>query len=373
MPDDPTARGMARLDAAMEAWGLWPDEDSAWVRDAMRVLARHRFAPDTVWRWDGSGWVPVDRAEDADAWAALVYPAPEESTVIQVTDGMPTSSLSCAGVVADMLDSLMLEPGQKVVELGTGAGWNAALLAHRAGPDGRVVSVEVDPVLAKAAGARLERAGVHADIRIGDGAAGAPDGGPYDRLMATYAVESVPWEWVEQVRPGGRLVFPWGRLGHFALTVDADGKSAMGWLQGLALFMADRKAAVADPAPATPGLPLGDGEVSQDAEVFADLVDDHLLFALRVSHPRVVVSVDRTRSEPRVLLRDAFGRSATVERTGGRVTVSGDGEDLWPEVRAGHRWWCGRGRPEQWAFGMTVTPAGQTVWADDPGRGPYAG
>ncbi|MFF5393316.1 methyltransferase domain-containing protein [Streptomyces sp. NPDC013012] len=369
--DDLLHEARSRLDAAMQSRGLWPEEDSAWVRGAMAAFPRHRFAPDVVWEWDGRRWVAVDREREPGRWAALVYPEPQDSTVTQITDGLPTSSLSCMQVVADMLDSLMLKPGQSVVELGTGSGWNAALLAHRAGSEGRVVSVETDANLAHAAAERLEAAGARVEVSTGDGTAGIAGLEPVDRLVATYAVETVPGAWIEQVRPGGRLVFPWGRLGHFALTVAEDGKSATGWLQGLALFMGDRHAASAatSPAPAP-----GGEEAADDQEMFEDLTGGHLLFALRVSHPGIVVSVEGSGAQARVRLREeTLGRSALVERAdGGLVTVSGESQELWAALRTGYRLWCERGRPEQWDFGMTVSPAGQTVWVHDPGR-PYTG
>ncbi|MER7848454.1 methyltransferase domain-containing protein [Kitasatospora sp. NPDC096077] len=163
--------------------------------------------------------------------------------------GLPSSSLPAPAVVADMLDSLRLEPGHRVWDIGTGQGWTAALAAWRTGP-GRVVSTEVDAGLADFARGRLAAAGLDVQVVTGNASGGGlPGGGQVDRLHATYAVEAVPWAWVEAVRPGGRLVYPWGRLGHVALTVADDGKSATGWVQGLAQFMADRHG----PAPASTG------------------------------------------------------------------------------------------------------------------------
>ncbi|MFJ5635104.1 methyltransferase domain-containing protein [Streptomyces goshikiensis] len=235
----------AALRAAMEEQGLWPCEpDAAWIRDAVVRLPRDGFAPDRVFVWDGSSaYMPVDRERDPDGWANAVYPGSlYEGTVTQIgADGLPSSSISCAAVVTDMLDSLMLEAGQRVLELelGTGAGWSAALLASRAGA-GRVVSVEIDPALADAAATRLKAAGLDVDVWTADAGLAAADRGPFDRVIATYAVEEVPWAWVEQTRPGGRIVVPWGRLGHVALTVTDDGRRAQGWVQGLATFMPAR-------------------------------------------------------------------------------------------------------------------------------------
>ncbi|GAA2774674.1 hypothetical protein GCM10010521_61330 [Streptomyces rameus] len=119
--------------AAMDQRGDWPQR-SAWIRGAVDELPRHRFAPQRLWRWDGHAYVPVDRRQDAAGWASEVYPGPDTATVTQVTDGLPTSSLSSQAVVADMLDSLLLYPGHRVLELGTGNGWNApAELAGRPG------------------------------------------------------------------------------------------------------------------------------------------------------------------------------------------------------------------------------------------------
>ncbi|AZS76214.1 protein-L-isoaspartate O-methyltransferase [Streptomyces lydicus] len=225
----------ARLARTMDERGLWP-ADSPWVRPAMESFPRHLFAPDRLWTWNGHAYVLVDRATDPAVWAELVYGDPGDSTITQVTDGLPTSSLSCEDVVADMLDSLMLEPGQPTLELGAATGRNARLLAERAGP-GRVTTVEYDPHLAAAAAANLVATGGGVDVMTGDGALGTPGAGPVLRVIATYAVDEVPWAWVEQTLPGGRIVTPWGRLGHVALTVAPDGQSATGWVQGLATFM----------------------------------------------------------------------------------------------------------------------------------------
>jgi protein-L-isoaspartate O-methyltransferase len=135
-----------RLAAAMERRGAWPSR-SPWIRQAIEAVPRHDFAPPLLWHWDGHTYQPVDREADAGRWAQEVYGGPDEAAVTQLGDGRPTSSLSCQGVVVDMLDPLLLDPGHRVLELGTGTGWNTALLARRAGPD-LVTSVEVDAALA---------------------------------------------------------------------------------------------------------------------------------------------------------------------------------------------------------------------------------
>lgn len=213
------------LAEAMDAQG-WP-ADSEWVRRAvLDAVPRHQYAPDRLWTWNGRvAYLPVELGRDPDTWADLVYAGPNDSAITQILNGLPSSSLSCVSVVADMLDSLMLEPVHRVLEVGTGAGWNAGLLASRAGA-GQVTTVEVDPGLAEAAERRLTAAGLDVAVHTGYGQAGWPAAAPYDRLIATYAVDTVPWTWIEQTRPGGVIVFPWGRLGTIALTVPSAASEA---------------------------------------------------------------------------------------------------------------------------------------------------
>ncbi|WKE73545.1 methyltransferase domain-containing protein [Streptomyces sp. WP-1] len=358
--------GEARCwEARMEASGCWP-KDSPWIRPAMVDKApRHQYAPDLLWVWDGSSWASVERTTDPERWTSAVYGGPYESTVTQITDGLPTSSLSCGSVVADMLDSLELSPGDRVLELGTGPGWNAALLAERAGP-GRVVSVEVDAQLAAAARTRLRTAGFSVEVHTGDGAAGLPAGAPYDRLIATYAVESVPWAWVEQTRPGGRIVTPWGRLGHVALTVADDGRSASGWVQGLATFM---------PARGTDqGLELSqiprDGQDESRGRFprpVRELADGGLLFALRVLSPDIRITVSPN-DDATAWLHDGRASWAVITADHGDgpgAAVQGGPRLLADEIAQGRERWTSAGRPSLYDFGMTRTSEEQYIWYED--------
>ncbi|MER5417633.1 protein-L-isoaspartate O-methyltransferase [Streptomyces virginiae] len=334
---------------------------------------RHQFAPDRLWTWNGhDAYVPVDRAHDQDMWADLVYASLEDSTIIQVLDGLPSSSLSCVAVVADMLDSLMLEPGHRVPEFGTVAGWNAALLAARAGT-GLVTTVEVDAELAAAADRRLTVAGLGVTVHSGDGNTVRPGSTPFHRLIATYAVEQIPWTWIEQTAPGGRLVVPWGRMGHIALTVADDGKSATGWVQGLGLFMPSRGTDQGLALHTVRGndVPRWPVQVDQDLRRLADA---HLLIALRVSHPDVRITTSAAPAEFTVHLHDGVSSwaCAVVGTDGTTRAYEGGPRQLLAEVDTGWERWEATGTPPLWDFGMTVTPDGQTVWAGTDRNGPYA-
>ncbi|MER6433370.1 methyltransferase domain-containing protein [Streptomyces sp900105245] len=359
--------------AAMDQRGDWP-ERSAWIREAVDVLPRHRFAPQRLWRWDGHAYVPVDQGSDPAGWASEVYPGPDTATVTQVTDGLPTSSLSSQAVVVDMLDSLLLEPGHRVLEAGTGNGWNAALLNWRAGP-GQVVSVEAHPALAETARHALAEAGAMVDVRVGDGNQGWAPAAPYDRVIATYAVERIPWPWIEQTKPGGRIVTPWGRLGHIALTVADDALSATGWVQGLAQFMPDRRNLGAEPGfqqVRTHSEPDGERAFLRD---LAPLQDDvHLRFALRVALPYLRMTLARDSDGLNAWIHDTERSWTVLSAIGGGRTVATQGgpRSMADELEAAWDTWLEVGRPSLYDYGMTVTDSGitQYMWVNDADSGP---
>jgi protein-L-isoaspartate(D-aspartate) O-methyltransferase len=363
------ARG---LDARMAERGDWPAR-SPWIRDAVAALPRDRFAPDRLYRWDGQAvYEPVDRAADPDGWAAELYTSQDTAAVTQVTDGLATSSLSCQGVVANMLDALRLEPGHRALELGTGSGWNAALLSARTG---RVVSVEVDQSLASAARDRLKAAESHVDVHVGDGALGWPEGAPYDRVISTYAVDAIPWPWVEQCRPGGRIVTPWGRLGHVALTVTDIHQAAIGWVQGLAQFMPARGTQPTLDYGTVRGTGPADTErtLTRDLTPLTDneLRNDPLRFALRVAFPDVQIIWGTDEDGGNLWLHD--GRSSWAALNADDSTViayQGGPRRLADELE--HAWdqWLSLGSPTLWDYGLTVERDRQYAWCRSHIDGP---
>jgi protein-L-isoaspartate(D-aspartate) O-methyltransferase len=111
-------------------------------------------------------------------------------------------------VVAYMTEKLEVEPQHRVLEIGTGSGYQAAILARLAR---EVVSIERYRTLADAARERLKTLGyTNVTIRSGDGMAGAPDLAPFDRIMVTAAAEQVPEALVAQLAEGGKMVLPVG-------------------------------------------------------------------------------------------------------------------------------------------------------------------
>jgi protein-L-isoaspartate(D-aspartate) O-methyltransferase len=158
------------------------------VTGALRVVPRHLFLPDLA---------PEAAYRD------------EAIVTKRNADGQPISSSSQPTIMAIMLDQLGLVPGQRVLEIGAGTGYNAALLKHIVGPEGTVVSIDLDEEVAEQARAHLTAARCP-DVTVigGDGAAGYPAQAPYDRVIATVGVSDLAPAWLSQLMPAGRIVVP---------------------------------------------------------------------------------------------------------------------------------------------------------------------
>jgi len=158
------------------------------VLEAFREVPRHMFLPG------------VDLAR--------AY-ADEAISTKWETDGRPISSSSQPSIMAVMLEQLGVEPGQRVLEVGAGTGYNAALLDHLVGAGGAVTTVDIDEDVVTSACRQLAAAG-HSRVTVvrADGADGWNDGAPYDRIILTVGAEDVAQAWVDQLAVGGRLVIP---------------------------------------------------------------------------------------------------------------------------------------------------------------------
>ena len=122
--------------------------------------------------------------------------------------GLPLSSSSQPAIMAKMLEMLAVEDGQRVLEIGAGTGYNAALLDRLAG-DGRVTSVEIDGEAAAEARDALREVGASVRVVVGDGRSLTPAvGAAFDALIVTASTETIPRAWHDQLVPGGRLVVP---------------------------------------------------------------------------------------------------------------------------------------------------------------------
>ncbi|MFI5729266.1 methyltransferase, FxLD system [Kribbella sp. NPDC051587] len=158
------------------------------VEQAMRSVPRHAFVPEAS-------------VEDAYADIAVITKS--------ASDG---SALSCASVptiVGMMLDQLQVQPGNRILEIGAGTGYNAALLARLTGPGGSVTTVDIDPEVTAGARRALGATGnERVEVITRDGSLGAQENAPYDRIIFTVGAWDLTPAFWEQLAPGGRLVVP---------------------------------------------------------------------------------------------------------------------------------------------------------------------
>ncbi|EMF00558.1 methyltransferase domain-containing protein [Streptomyces mobaraensis NBRC 13819 = DSM 40847] len=360
---------------------------SDWL-PAFEAVPRHFFVPDVI--WPGRAGMNrqsdrVVRSDEPEAWWAAVYRDAPITT--QWDDGtytgpgkgkVPSCSNSMPTMVFSMLDALSVEEGHRVLEIGTGTGWNAALLSHRVGA-ANVVTVEVDATSARAARTRLDAAGYEPLTVVGDGAEGFPGRAPYDRVIATCSVGSLPRAWIGQTKPGGVIVAPWGPVyggeAVVRLTVAGDG-TASGRFVGSSAFMRLRaqRTARTHVREYLGGRKWPADGVRSVTDLSPEAVADwHVMFAIGVQVPGAFPWAEVYGDGSYTLwLRDTAVTSwATVDYEPGRdeyeVWQSGP-RKLWAEVRAAYHWWDAQGRPGFDRFGLTVDADGERVWLDEPGR-----
>ena len=133
----------------------------------------------------------------------------DQAITTKVQAGVPVSSSSQPAMMAMMLEQLDVRTGMRVLEIGSGTGYNAALLRVLTGESGDVISLEIDAEIAAWARDRLSDAGYDAvDVIQTDGGDGWPAGAPYDRIELTVGTANIAPAWVNQLNPGGILVVP---------------------------------------------------------------------------------------------------------------------------------------------------------------------
>ncbi|MFE2635929.1 protein-L-isoaspartate(D-aspartate) O-methyltransferase [Streptomyces scopuliridis] len=380
--------------------------------DAFRAVPRSLFLPDLFWAYDMATGrsEPVVRSEDPAGWERAAYE--DIPAVTQWDDGQHvgtapgsrgTSSASMPSVVASMLRDLDVRDGTRVLEVGTGTGWNAGLLAHRLGSGsgsgsgsgrgrgrgsgngnghGNVVSVEIDPAVAASASDALARAGLGPRLVEGDGREGWPPGAPYDRLIVTAGVRRFPAEWLEQTRPGGIILAPWGT--HYSnqdalvrLTVGEDREGAGPFLRTVEFMkLRDQRLDWNRFVEHVKEFP-GDADASRTSRTPADLGDryetPYFVIGLCVPDCAHVVNVGDSGEDgdAKAWFFDFLSQSwaAVVFSPGAPdATVYQSGpRRLWDEVERALTWWISRGRPDVDRFGLTVDQDGTArPWLDTP-------
>jgi protein-L-isoaspartate O-methyltransferase len=180
-----------------------------WIA-AVRAIPRHALVPVIYDQNPGTGeWLAHDATDPA--WQERIYANRGLFTKIGEGTGswgtavVGLSSTSTPGLMTRMLETLDIHKGHDVLEIGTGTGYNAALLAHRLGAE-HVFSVDIDRELVDLARDRLARIGYRPTLVVADGADGLPEHALYDRIIATCSVPAIPRTWLEQTRIGGLIL-----------------------------------------------------------------------------------------------------------------------------------------------------------------------
>lgn len=157
------------------------------VEAALRAIPRHLFLPDVA--------------------PQVVYQ--DRAIITKTVDGRFVSSSSQPTIMAIMLEQLDLHKGQRVLEIGAGTGYNAALMAHIVGETGHVVTIDIDEDIVENARAHLAAAGYErVQVVCADGGSGFPAAAPYDRIILTVNAGDITPAWHEQLTADGRLLLP---------------------------------------------------------------------------------------------------------------------------------------------------------------------
>ncbi|SDL72650.1 methyltransferase, ATP-grasp peptide maturase system [Nonomuraea maritima] len=343
-------------------------------RAALESVPREVFVGDHVFRDDTAEWVPMHRSQmSSEDWLALVYS--DRSLVTQVAGVMAedatepiayawaTSSSTLPSLVVSMLHTAGISAGDKVLEIGTGTGYSTALLCHTIGAEA-VTSIEYDPEVARRAEAAIVAAGYAPTLLVGDGLRGFNENAPYDRLIATCAVRTIPPVWLRQVRPGGTITAPmlgWLGAGALAHLEVADDGTASGTFPDIVYFQPARPHA----APPMGTMKLGVGDVSHTTMDPALLTDQTGQFVAQLAAPQA----QHAWIENTLALHDVeSGSHADVEPAdAGGWTVHQSGPNrLWDAVERALTTWMDAGKLNLSAFGLTATQNEQRVWLGSP-------
>lgn len=351
-------------------------------RAAMRAVPRHEFAPSFYEKRDGT-WREVNMDTEPRRWLQRVCSNAALVTQIRALPGHlatgPTSSSSAPGLMARMLEALDLHDGHTVCEIGTGTGYNAALLSYRLGHE-YVFSVDIDAGLVDSARERLRGLGYKPHLAVADGAAGWPGKTQtFDRIIATCAVDRIPRAWIEQTRQDGMILteLKIGTRAGNLVALRRSGDAAEGrFLGGFADFMSLRGDIVAS-------VPHPERDRRQAQRRTTTVMEQRpwespvrwfLACAAVPSGVRFGYTINEATRTPEALFLscpDGSWTEVAVDATRGRTVWEHGPSSLWSAVEQAHDVCAAHSHPDWSRLGLTVSPNGQhRVWVDNP-NGPH--
>ncbi|MCW2914403.1 MAG: Protein-L-isoaspartate(D-aspartate) O-methyltransferase [Actinomycetia bacterium] len=351
--------------------------DPRWIA-AFQAVPRHVFVPRFLLdRTHTNTYEPVDATDPAQhrEWLERVYS--DEPLVTRVDGMFSVSSSSQPSLMADMLETLQITGAERVLEIGTGTGYNSALLCEGLGTDDQVFSVDIDADLVEAARGHLDGLGYRPTLATLDGAEGYPDGAPYDRIIATCSLPRVPVEWIAQTAEGGLILVNLYRDlggGALALLRVEDGQASGHFMPYFGGFM---------PTCTIERIPgselLATHRTHEDADrdgverataMSEDLLKDDtfgMVAALRVDAQRLGLLPEGEPEQFWLLGRDGSWAYQTTDKGGGLIAVQGGPIELWDQLEAAYDDWTALGRPAREEYGLTVTAGGEhIIWHGAP-------
>lgn len=363
-----------------------------WVQ-AFKSVPRHEFLAEFFAPADqGAAWRLVT-ADDGDDWLRMAYA--DEAWVTQIDgdrepprrwgnnsrfSGVPTSSSSAPSLMARMLEALDVSGDSRVLELGTGTGYNAALLCAGLS-DYQVSSVDVDPSLIHHAAAVLARLGYRPRLEAGDGESQAARGcDGHDRLIVTYGAPRIAAGWLSILATGGLIVVPLHRElspGMVIRLITGDRIALGRFLPFYGAFMPTRRRAAVDLPAALGADRRGEGTtVSSELPELAfgtstEPWQDYAALVLGDVHHAFVLpdgSDDLPTAQQWLFAPDGSWARQQPRPGGGSTVTQSGARRLWTELEAAVKTWRAMGEPRRDRLGLTVTPRAQELWVDDPGH-----
>jgi protein-L-isoaspartate O-methyltransferase len=377
----------ALVDTLLEGGHL---RSTPWV-EAFADTPRHLFVPRVI-ATTPEGYHRLSAEERPEEWLSAVYS--DDSLVTQdkphaagyrLPGGqplhVPTSSSTMPSLMARMLEALDVSDGMRVLEIGTGTGYNAALLAHRLG-NANVVSIDIDPGLVETARQRLAGLGHHPTLLVGDGAAGAAEHDPFDRIVATAAVPEIPLAWIDQLIPGGMLLanlrgeLAGGQL--CMLTKHSAAAEVIGPILPIGGHFMWLRADLDDPHRPHEHIPTEPGGAASRTTTNSDpagvpVDEERYRFLLQLQLPGArslyrgqAFSPATGGEQPAIIATAADGSRAEAftnpEPGGGHRIVQTGPRRIWDTVEATHRLFNDLGRPDPGVFGVVANRSTQFMW-----------
>jgi protein-L-isoaspartate(D-aspartate) O-methyltransferase len=342
------------------------------VKQAFLEIPRHIFVPSYYERTQG-GYV-LHTQEENDTWYQHIYD--DVSLVTLVNDqGQAISSSSQPSIMAPMLEYLDVRPGLRVLEIGTGTGYNAGILAHLAGDSALVTTLDIDPQLTKQAQERIEQVIGPMAVVTGDGEQGYGNNAPYDRIIATASTATVPQAWYEQLAPGGILVciLQHNGVGGVVKAIkDPHTSQLRGHILHGASFMPLHNAYPHD-APSFQPLPLKDRFSLPEGWFDTALFEDpHFRFYWYGVYPRAHITFLQSRKHAKLIATTDREQQGYVAFHRFCIELYGDDSPIhWNRMVASYRYWIHAGRPVITDYGFEMDKQRQYIFVERQGAKMY--